>query len=192
MLSLFQVGCCFFFSPEHGLHSSYLAKCLFLIWRVWFMKVAVEPLYLKLGRECYLPQDSETFTVYNCCLILKNPCLYRRSQVNIGGRRNQMSNSTFFRSVIWSLLINLYKKQFMLFPRWNLHDLQSLRWNGEIFFFRKASFFLFQNWSVSSWRTTKNAEQVSQEWQNRDKRQAEEAKFEQSPFPLKIRFEQWH
>lgn len=46
------------------------------------------------------------------------------------------------------------------------------------FVFFKVLFFLFQSCSVSSWRATKNAEQVLQEHQNRDKARAEEAKLE--------------
>lgn len=45
-------------------------------------------------------------------------------------------------------------------------------------FFRKALVLLFQSCSVSCWRATKNAEQVLQERQNRDKARAEEAKLE--------------
>ena len=57
-------------------------------------------------------------------------------------------------------------------------------------FFRQASCLLFQNCSVSSRRASENAKQVSEECQNWDKRRAEEAKFEQSPFPLTILLEQ--
>lgn len=39
------------------------------------MKVAADPVYLKLGKECYLPLDFETFMVYDQYLILKNPFL---------------------------------------------------------------------------------------------------------------------
>lgn len=77
-------------------------------------------------------------------------------------------------------LAKLYHNQSVLHPRWNLHDLQSLRWNAEMFciFFRKALLLLFQNFCMSSWKATKNAELILQEYQNRDKARAEEANLE--------------